>query len=111
MNLEAKIGGHMTFLIWFAWAAWLTLFAWLAWRKMGRFLLISGTVMIVTFVVVERRIMNEMGAAPDASGGMAGGLFLYAAAAVLLLPVAVAAVVYSIARFGPKFLDALWGVR
>lgn len=86
--------------IWGSYAAWLTLFARIAWRGKVRLLLMLSAAMLfafaTTWVLLDRAI-----AAPthDHSRDIMGyGMLMLLAAAVLLMPIAIAAIVYPIGR-------------
>lgn len=86
----------MLVLFWGGYAAWNGLFAW---RGMLRPLLVLGAAMLLGFGAIWLRIERAM-AAPtyNHSGDMGHGMAMLVAVAVLLLPVAVAAIVFPIGR-------------
>lgn len=87
----------MLVLFWGGYAAWNGLFAQVAWRGMLRPLLVLGAAMLLGCAAIWVRIEKTM-AAPtyNHSGDMGHGMEMLAAIAVLLVPVAVAAIVYPI---------------
>ena len=89
----------MLVLFWGGYAAWNGLFAWIAWRGMLRPLLVLGAPMLLGCAAIWVRIEKAM-AAPtyNHSGDMGHGMAMLAASAVLLVPVAVAAIVFPIGR-------------
>lgn len=89
----------MLVLLWGGYAAWNGLFAWIAWRRMLRPLLVLGAAMLLGCAAIWVCIEKAM-AAPtyNHSGDMRHGMAMLAAIAVLLVPVAVAAIVYPIGR-------------
>jgi UPF0716 family protein affecting phage T7 exclusion len=86
--------------IWGGYVAWNALFVWLAWRMKTRVLLVAGIAMLLAFGLVYGNIADQMsGADYHRSADMAAGLLVYAAGAVLLLPLVLSAIVYPVARF------------
>ncbi|KQM89871.1 hypothetical protein ASE90_09785 [Sphingomonas sp. Leaf67] len=86
-------------LFWASYAAWLALFIWLAWTGKVRLLLLLGAVMLLGFVITCATMQTEI-AEPNRnhSGDMGYGLIALFAAAVLLVPLGLAAITYPVGR-------------
>ena len=86
-------------LFWGGYAAWVTLFVWIAWVGRLRLLVALGAVMLVAFAISWTFMQRSM-ADPtrNHSGDLGYGLLMLFAVAVLLVPLAVAAIVYPIGR-------------
>jgi hypothetical protein len=100
LTIAVKVSRTVFFvLFWGSYAARLALFVWLAWKSNTRFLLISGAVMIFGLGITCAAVQMAIAApARDHSGDMGYGLIALFAAAVLLVPLGLAAIIYPVGR-------------
>ena len=86
-------------LFWGGYAGWLALFAWMAWKGRVRPLLVLGSAMLLGFAASYAFVQRAIVAPTYGhSSDMGYGMLILFAAAVLLVPLAVAAIVYPIGR-------------
>lgn len=89
------MAGVGVYLFWAGYAVWIMLFTWIAWRGNSRVLLMLGAAMIFAFVACYALFVRATTMPGDQVGP---AILLMFAAAVLIVPLVVAGIVYPIGR-------------